>query len=88
MKPISPRHVANLNEDGLVLAMVPYALEEDSTSKQRDLYRLNVDPYSEFTPGIGSKAIRDKSREKAIEVEEEPVDKLHEVSLTVIQGTN
>jgi hypothetical protein len=87
LQPISPRYVAELDEDGFILAMVLDALEEDSASEQRDLNCLNINPYPEFMPGIGSKAVRDGSREKAIEIEEEPIDKLQEVSIEGIWNT-
>ena len=51
--------------------MVANPLEEDAASQERELESLYINPYSVLVPCKCSDAVRDQSREQAIEVEEE-----------------
>ena len=60
-----------MHQNGLVVPMVSYVLEEYATSQERDLKGLDVDVGMEGVPGVGSNAVGDNCREETIEVEEE-----------------
>lgn len=70
-KPVIPRNISMLYQDGLVLPMVADSLEKDPTSKQRYLKGLDVNIDPVFMPCVSSEAIGDKSCEQPIEVEKE-----------------
>ena len=52
------------------MAMIPYILEEDATSKKRYLEGLYVDVGMVVSPSVGTDSVGDECREQAIEVEE------------------
>jgi hypothetical protein len=69
--PVLPGDVAAVDEDGLVVAVIAYVLEEDAASKQRDLEGLYIDVGMVRAPSVGPDAVGDQRREEAVEVEEE-----------------
>lgn len=60
-----------MHKYSFVVAMVPDVLKKDATSKERDLEGLDVNVCVPGMPCISANAVRDQSREEAIEVEEE-----------------
>lgn len=54
------------------MAIVPEAVEEDATSKQRELEGLNINIHAVSVPSIGSNSVRYQSCEQPIEEEEKP----------------
>jgi hypothetical protein len=60
-----------MNENSFVHPVVSDAFEEDPPTQQGYLKGLNVDISTVVVPRVGSNAIGNESREKAIEVEKE-----------------
>lgn len=59
-----------MDEDRLVHAMVPNALEEDSPTKQGDLKCIYINICAVVMPGVCSNCVGDEVREKPIEVQQ------------------
>lgn len=59
-----------MDEDRLVHAMVPNALEEDSPTKQGDLKCVYINICAVVMPGVCSNCVRYEVCEKPIEVEQ------------------
>jgi hypothetical protein len=55
----------------LIVAVVTYVLEEETTAEQRDLERVDVDIRAECAPCVCAYAVGHEGREEAVEVEEE-----------------
>ena len=60
-----------MHEDSLIVTMISDALEEDATTKKRDLERRDIDVGSIGVPCISADGIRHYSRKEAVKVEEE-----------------
>ena len=69
-EPVLPGDVPAVHQNGLIMAMIPYILEEDATSKKRYLEGLYVDVGMVVSPGVGTDSVGDECREQAIKVEE------------------
>ena len=70
-QPVVPGDVAPMDQYRLIVAMVAYVLEEDTTAEGRDLQASNVDVGVEVAPCICADAVGYEGRKQAIEVEEE-----------------
>lgn len=68
--PIAPCYKPPMDEDRLVHAMVPNALEEDSPTKQGDLKCIYINICAVVMPGVCSNCVGDEVREKPIEVQQ------------------
>jgi hypothetical protein len=55
----------------LIMAVIPYVLEEEAAAEQRDLERGDVDVRAKGPPCVCAYAVGYESREEAVEVEEE-----------------
>jgi len=56
-KPVVPCDVSTMDQDRLVVAVVPYVFEEDATAQKRYLEGLDVDVGMVCAPGVGSDSI-------------------------------
>lgn len=70
-QPVVPGDVAAVDQDGLVVAVVAYVLEEDAAAERGDLQAGDVDVGVEVAPGVGADGVGDEGGEQAVEVEEE-----------------
>ena len=70
-QPVVPGDVAAMQQNGLVVGVVAYVLEEDATAEGRDLQAGDVDVGMEVAPGVGADGVGHEGCEEAVEVEEE-----------------